>query len=156
LLPAYLLGERPDESVLLTAWSASVAAQFSGSVRAFVDGEGFERLYPHVRPEPKTEHDYKWWGIAGRQGKLLQVGAGAAAMSRSAGLVVFDTPYRSREFAESEYVRGEVLGWYRRSLLTKLSPGGALVIVSPRYGTEDLCQTLLKEEGSRWEFVAFE
>ncbi len=74
-LPAYWLGRRPDEPVILTSYAASLAESKSRQARQIVEGVDFAELFPGVttrRDSRAVDH----WELNGQRGGMLAAGVG--------------------------------------------------------------------------------
>jgi predicted phage terminase large subunit-like protein len=82
-----------------------------------------------------------------------------------ADLIVIDDPIRGRQDADSETIRKRTLEAYEDDLLTRLKPGGSVVIIQTRWHEADLAGTILPEnyagesgaiacrDGNTWEVI---
>ena len=69
-----------------------------------------------------------------------------------------DDPIKGMEDAESPTMQRKLLTWLKTTLLTRLAPGGALIIVATRWVINDLIGSLLREadvSGMVWDNVVF-
>jgi len=70
---------------------------------------------------------------------------------------VIDDPIRSREDADSERLRDKTWDWYKSDLLTRLRPGGWVVLIQTRWHEDDLAGRILSEMergGEQWDIVS--
>jgi hypothetical protein len=64
---------------------------------------------------------------------------------------VIDDPVRSREDADSQAVRDRTWDWYKTDLLTRLRPGGRVVLIQTRWHEDDLAGRILAEAATSGE-----
>lgn len=79
---------------------------------------------------------------------------GAIGGSGVDGLVLVDDPYKGMEQARSEAVRRHVETAWRSIIWPRMHPGASVVMISTRWGLDDLFGTLAAEtfpSGARWE-----
>jgi hypothetical protein len=63
-------------------------------------------------------------------------------------LAVIDDPIRSHKDADSQAVRDRTWDWYKTDLLTRLRPGGRVVLIQTRWHEDDLAGRILAEAGT--------
>jgi hypothetical protein len=84
--------------------------------------------------------------------EYLASGIGSAIVGFRADGAIIDDPVRSHEEAYSESTREKVWEWYKSDLLTRLRPGGWVVLIETRWHEDDLAGRALQEGG--WEVVS--
>jgi len=67
--------------------------------------------------------------------------------------IIVDDPVRSREDADSDRVREKTWEWWTNDLLTRLKPGGRIVVIMTRWHEDDLAGRLLEREPQRWKVI---
>lgn len=82
-LPAYWLGRRPSDPVLLSSYGASLAEDKSREARALVESEEYRRLFGNLGPMNVTPVEtaadsraVQKWSLARQRGFMLAVGVG--------------------------------------------------------------------------------
>jgi hypothetical protein len=86
-------------------------------------------------------------------GEVKAFGVGGSPLGTLADLIVLDDPVRSREEAASPSARKALVEWFKSDLMTRLTPGGRIVIITTRWHAEDLAGTLIDEMergGDKW------
>lgn len=71
---------------------------------------------------------------------------------------IIDDPYKNRKQAESYNYRAMVREFFNSALYTRLSPGGAIVVMLTRWHENDLISTLLEEDefkADNWHRLTF-
>jgi predicted phage terminase large subunit-like protein len=69
---------------------------------------------------------------------------------------ILDDPIRNQEDADSARSRNRTWEWYQADLLTRLKPGGRVVLIQTRWHNDDLAGRLLqaqREGGDKWDVV---
>jgi predicted phage terminase large subunit-like protein len=151
-LPAFWLGRRPDDPVILASYAASLAESKSRQARRAVESEEFAALFPGVttrRDSRAVDH----WELDGRRGGLLAVGVGGPVTGHGALLGIIDDPLENWEQAQSQTIRDKVWEWYRTTFRTRIWEGGAIIVVMTRWHEDDLCGRLQAEHRGDWSLL---
>ncbi len=147
--PAWWLGKRPDDPVILTSYAASLATNFSRRVRNVVESDEFKRSFPDVRVD-QDHRTVEHWEIKGHRGALLAAGVGGGITGHGAMLGIIDDPYKDWEEASSPARRKLVWDWYRNVFRTRIWEGGAIILIMTRWHVDDLAGRLLRLYGDEW------
>ena len=146
-LPAYWLGRRPDDPVILTSYAGALAVRHSRDARAIVEGPEFADLFPDITTDPASRAvDY--WRIAGRRGYLLASGVAGPMTGSGAALGIIDDPFANWAEAHSPVARDRVYDWYRGAFRTRVWERGAIILVMTRWHEDDLAGRLLRNRAS--------
>ena len=97
----------------------------------------------------------KFWSTTNR-GQYRAAGAQGGITGRRADLVVLDDPIKGREDADSLTIREKVWSWYRAEVITRLKPGGRIVLIQTRWHPDDLAGRLLaaaEAGGDQWRVI---
>lgn len=149
--PAWWLGKRPDDRVILASYEADFASSWGRRVRDLLDEHGPTLFGVKVRPDSSAVNRFD---IDGRRGGMITAGVGGAITGRGAHLLIIDDPVKSAEDAQSEALSRRLWDWYRSTARTRLEPGGAVVVVMTRWHEADLAGRLLAEDdGEAWEVL---
>lgn len=139
--PAWYLGNYPDDEIILTSYAAELAVDFSKIAR-----ETF-REWSHlwgleISDDTSAAHR---WKVKGHRGGLSAAGAGGPITGRGARVAIIDDPFKNYEEASSQTYRDKIWDWYRSTLLTRLTPDGAVIIVQTRWHEDDLVGRILEQ-----------
>ena len=145
---SYWIGNRPKTSVIGTAYNYDRAMDYGRDVRARVRSPEFKAIFPDVSMNPDSTAADRWSVMNG--GGYYAAGVGTALTGRRGDLMVIDDPFSGPEDANSELSRERVWKWYNTVFRTRLSPGGAIVLVMTRWHDDDLAGRLLEKQGDRW------
>lgn len=151
-LPAFWLGRRPDDPVIVTSYGADLAHSKSRQARSAVESDEFAALFPGIRT-PRDSRAVGNWRLAGRRGGLLAVGAGGPVTGHGAMLGIIDDPFENWEQAQSETIRNKVWEWYRGTFRTRIWENGAVVLIMTRWHEDDLAGRLLMAQPGQWEVL---
>jgi predicted phage terminase large subunit-like protein len=147
-LPAWWLGNRPDDRVILASYEADFAASWGRRVRDVLDEYGPTLFGVSLRADSQAAHR---WDIDGHRGGMICAGVGGAITGRGAHLLIVDDPVKSPEDAQSDALSSGVWDWWRGVARTRLEPGAAVVLVMTRWSETDLAGRLVADqEGEPW------
>jgi hypothetical protein len=103
----------------------------------------------HLGPAPlRDSHAAGRWEVD-NGGEYYAAGVGTGIAGFRADGAVIDDPVRSREDADSERVRDKTWDWYKSDLLTRLRPGGWVILIQTRWHEDDLAGRIFA--GRSWE-----
>jgi predicted phage terminase large subunit-like protein len=151
-LPAFWLGNRPDDPVILSSYGASLATNKSGESRAIVESEEYRRVFPDVRTR-KDSRAADHWKIAGHRGSLLAVGVAGPVTGNGCMLAIIDDPFENWKSAQSPTIRNSVWEWWRGTFRTRVWEGGAIILIMTRWHEDDLAGRLLQDQPGRWKIL---
>jgi predicted phage terminase large subunit-like protein len=148
--PEYFAGRNPQLSIIAASHTAELAERFGRRVRNGVDDVQFKNLFNVTLAADSTAAGR--WGTS-HGGEYTAVGVGGSITGRRGDLIVVDDPVRSREDADSDRVREKTWEWWTNDLLTRLKPGGRIVVIMTRWHEDDLAGRLLEREPQRWKVI---
>jgi predicted phage terminase large subunit-like protein len=151
-LPAYWLGRRPDDPVILCSYAASLAYSKSREARSLVESPTFKRLFPDVCTD-RSSRAVDHWSLAGRRGALLAAGVGGPVTGHGAQIGIIDDPFENWKQAQSSTIRESVWNWYRATFRTRIWEGGAIVLIMTRWHEDDLAGRLIQQQGDDWTVI---
>ncbi|HTR17121.1 MAG TPA: phage terminase large subunit [Acetobacteraceae bacterium] len=147
LFPAWWFARQPGSAVIAAAHTASLARHFGRGVRGLLDEHGV-RLGVSLARDSRAAHRFS----LASGGSYFAAGVRGPVTGRRADLVLIDDPVKSQAEADSRAARERLFGWYRSELVTRLKPGGRIVLVMTRWHPDDLAGRLL-ESGDDWRVV---
>lgn len=147
LFPAWFLARHPGAHVIGASHTAGLAAGFGRGVRGLLR-EHRGRLGVGVDAMSRAAHRF---GTTGG-GTYYATGVRGPVTGRRADLAVIDDPVKGHAEADSRVHRDALWDWYRSDLLTRLRPGGRVVLVMTRWHPDDLGGRLLAG-GEAWRVV---
>ncbi len=151
----FALMENPDTNVILASYADSLAWEHSHAARVLI-AENAELLGFTLSADKQAVG--RWKVGAGpdgirRQGGLLAAGILSGILGFGANLLLIDDPIQNQLHADSASHRRRVVNEFRSTLMTRLMPGGSVVIISSRFHENDLIGTLMAEEPERWTYI---
>jgi len=140
--PAQLLDEDPTRRIIIGSYNATLASKFSRRARKVAMEAGVA-----LSEERNAADD--WETTTG--GGVRAVGVGGGVTGSGGDFILVDDPIKSREEAESAVYRENVWDWFTSDLLTRLEPGGAIVVTMSRWHGDDLTGRILaSEDAANW------
>lgn len=151
--PSYFIGRQPDRRVIEVSYSKGFAQKFGNSNRRKLLNFG-EKLFGVTLD--RTNNSKTNWDIAGRDGGMISVGLGGAITGEGADLLLIDDVVKNRKEADSKTVQNAIWDEWTATLLTRLHPGGRIILIMTRWHEDDLAGRILKEAeetGEHWEII---
>ncbi len=144
LFPPWFLSRHPRAQVIAVSHTAGLAEGFGRGVRGLVTEHG-ARLGYRLDPASRAAGRFG----TSRGGSYFATGVRGPVTGRRADLLLIDDPVKGQAEADSARVRDATWDWYRSDLVTRLRPGGRIVLVMTRWHPDDLGGRLL-EAGGQW------
>lgn len=148
--PSWYLGRNPDKSVIEVSYGAHFAEKFGRLNRQKVEEYGEKIFGIHVSSDQASKTN---WRIEGNTGGMISVGLGGSITGEGADLMILDDLIKNRAEAESEAYRRRLWDEWQDTLLTRLHPGGAVILIMTRWREDDLAGRILEqaaEDGEQW------
>jgi len=146
LFPAWWLIRNPGTAIISACHTARLAQDFGRRVRGLVE-EHSTRLGVSLQPDARAAGRF----ITSLGGEYFAIGVHGAVTGRRADLALVDDPVRSFADAESFAAREHLWEWFRSELITRLKPGGRIVVVMTRWHCDDLAGRLIEQGG--WDVL---
>ncbi|SHE47764.1 phage uncharacterized protein (putative large terminase), C-terminal domain-containing protein [Marinitoga hydrogenitolerans DSM 16785] len=147
--PAWFLGKYPNKEIIITAYSAELAYDFSRIARETM--RRHESLFD-VKLDKRTQA-VQHWGIENTRGGLMAAGVGGPITGRGFHIGIIDDPIKNREEANSETIRNKIWDWYRSTFRTRAYPNSSIILVLTRWHENDLAGRLLAEQKEEWDII---
>lgn len=149
--PAWFMGRYPGalNPVIATSYSAELAQTFGRKVRNMMKERSYANVFPDTQLSDDSQAVDKLTTIQGNE--YFAVGAGGAITGRGAKVAIVDDPIKGSEDASSELARNKLYEWFQSTLLTRLMPGGSVIICATRWHEDDLIGRLIDAGG--WEIL---
>lgn len=148
--PAYWLGRRPDDPVIICSYGADLAEAKSRQARELVESEDYANVFPGITTRNDSRAVKRWLLNAPYRGSLLAAGVDGPVTGHGAMLGVIDDPFENWKQAQSATTRNSVWAWYRTTFRTRIREGGAIVLIMTRWHEDDLAARILQTQGDEW------
>ncbi len=139
--PTWMLGINPRLNVCAASYSQDLSNRNSRESRERLKQTEYQDIFPETRLADDNQGVERWAVTKG--GSYKAVGIGGSLSGHSADVIVIDDFLKDYEQAQSDVIREKVWEWFWSVAYTRLSPGGAIVIIGTRWHTDDLCGRLL-------------
>lgn len=146
LFSGWFIAREAGRSVIGVSHNAETAERNSGFTTRYLDEYG-----PQMGLRLENE-GVKNWRTSNR-GEYTAVGIGGAVTGRRADLAIIDDPVPGRQQADSEAFRDSAWNWYQSNLLTRLRPGGRVVLIMTRWHEDDLAGRALGSDPAGWTIL---
>jgi len=141
-LASYFLSYYPNDHVILSAYSQSLASQFGGQVKDIINHYG-ETLSPYHVKLSTDSHAKNKFNLQGYDGQMIAVGANGSLMGFGAGLFIVDDPIKNVADADSQVKQDNLREWFNgvaRSRLERRRNGRPpiTIVIAQRLHLKDL------------------
>lgn len=138
---AWALAQDPTIPFAYATYGADLSHSKSRHARDLARSAGVEL-------SGNAESVKEWLTSAG--GGLRATGVGGPLTGHGARIGLVDDPYKNRADAESSAYRHRVEAWFNDVLLTRIAPGGSVIVWATRWTPNDLSGKLV---GEGWEYI---
>lgn len=147
--PVWQTDKHPNQYTLLTTYAAPLAEGFGRRARDTIlelnggaeqEGETFLRC--QLRKDALSVNN---WHTT-RGGGMFSVGIGGAITGRGTHLLLVDDYVKNAKEAASPQLQQDTYDWFTSTAMTRLEPGGSVLIFATRWDLNDLVGRLLLSE----------
>jgi predicted phage terminase large subunit-like protein len=149
-LPAYWLGRRPDDPIIMSSYVATLAETHSRQARQTVESIEFSDVFPGVATHTESRAVDHWAMKPPYRGSMLAIGVGGAVTGHGGMLGIIDDPVENWAQAQSQTIRDNTWEWWRTTFRTRIWEGGSIVLIMTRWHEDDLAGRLLLEQAADW------
>ena len=142
LLPAWMVGKRPDLKIIQTTHTTELAIRFGRKAKTLIDSPEYQSVFK-TRLREDSQAAGKWETEQG--GEYYAAGVGSAITGRGADLLIIDDPHSEQDALNVQALE-RAYEWYTSGPRQRLQPGGAIVVVMTRWNMKDLTGMLLKNQ----------
>lgn len=147
--PSWYIGNDPDSRVILTSYGDDLATDFGYKNLQKAQDFGKSLFGYEVDVDKQAKSD---WGVKGKNGYMLSKGILSPITGKRAKLLLIDDPVKNDEEAASETIRERIWKAYQGTVLTRLLPNGAIILIMTRWHEDDLAGRILKNEKG-WKVI---
>lgn len=153
-LPVWVLCLRPRDRVILAGYESDFAAQWGRKVRDTM-GE-LKWLVSDVEVR-KDSNAADRWELKGHGGGMITAGAGGRLSGFGGNILCCDDPIKNAEEGVSEVTKAAMWDWWNSTFLTRLEPGGTVILSHTRWSEDDLIGRVLEQDKTqhRWQVLNF-
>ena len=155
LLPAWMVGRKPNLKIIQTTHTTELAIRFGRKAKVLLDSPEYQKIF-ETRLDPDSQAAGKWETEQG--GEYYAAGVGSAITGRGADLLIIDDPHSEQDAMNPEALE-RAYEWYTSGPRQRLQPGGSIIIVMTRWGIKDLTARVISKQAEggadKWEVVEF-
>lgn len=153
--PAWYLGIRPQESIILAGYESRFAAKWGRKARELIERWGPGLFGVRVDPFQRAADNWALQYLNGEStgGSMFTAGVGGPATGKKAHVFIIDDPFKNLQEALSETVRNTKIEWFKSVASTRLQKNGAIIVIQTRWHNADLAGYLQSEFPGRWVVV---
>ena len=129
-----------DARIVHVSYSDRMAHKQSGRIRDLCKAPSYSRIFdgdPQLQGEAKDE-----WGLT-TGAELISAGVLAGISGFRATGILIDDPVKNRKEADSPTIQQNTLDEYQDTILSRLLPGGYVVVITTRWSERDLAGSIL-------------
>ncbi len=155
LLPAWMIGQKPNLKIIQTTHTTELAVRFGRKAKSLLDSSEYQQIFS-TRLREDSQAAGRWETAQG--GEYFAAGVGGAITGRGADLLIIDDPHSEQDSMNMGALE-RAYEWYTSGPRQRLQPGGSIVVVMTRWNTKDLTGALIRAQGEvkadQWEVVEF-
>lgn len=174
VFPADYLGRFARRKVGLFSYGGILARKFGRRTRSIIKQARYKGIHRFtvdgetVGVELSDESSAVDNFVLNNESEYMAAGMLGGVTGNRMNLAIIDDPVKGREQAESETIRDKTYEAYQDDVLTRLVPGGSLVIIQTRWHEDDLSGRILPEgwngesgmilgkDGNEWEVLCIQ
>ncbi|MER7514013.1 terminase family protein [Streptomyces lavendulae] len=147
--PLWYLRRRPEHRVMIASYSSDLADDHGRWIRDAILTYG-PQIGIDLRPGSSAANRFD---LLGTEGGAVMAGVGGGLTGKGAHLAVVDDPIKDAAEASSPTMRRRLWEWWQAVLLTRIEPGGSVILIQTRWDEDDLAGRVLAEERHRWTVI---
>lgn len=154
-LPAYWVGNNPNQPIILTSYGASLAHSMSRRAREIVESSDYKELFPgvHTRADSRAVQHWELFGY--QQGGVVSAGCGGPIVGHGAQLGIIDDPFENWAQAQSPTIRNKIWDWYRGTFRTRMWENSITVLIMTRWHEDDLVGRIVSDQPEEWTIARY-
>jgi predicted phage terminase large subunit-like protein len=139
----------PMWNYILATYGAELSTDFGREVRDIIQGNE-DLLSVRIRKDAARTANWK----TPEGGGMAAVGVGGAITGRGANVLLIDDYIKEIKEALSKSYKDYLWNWLTTVALTRLEPGGSVIIIATRWAPDDLHGRIIKyNPGGRWVHI---
>lgn len=139
---AHYLGEEKDRKIILASYGDTLSQKLGKRTRNLVKQPRYKGIYETGLTADSAAMD-NWTLDNGSE--YMSCGILSGVTGNRADVLIIDDPIKGREQANSQVIRNKTFDAYQDDLLTRLKPGGSVILIQTRWHEDDLAGRILPE-----------
>lgn len=160
--PTWAMGATPGFKVIGVSYGSDLARKFGRRMRSIVRQHAYGALFSTTLSSESSAADE--WALENGS-EYMGGGILSGITGNRADFIPIDDPIKGRQEADSEVTRKRTVEAYQDDILTRLKPGGSVMLTQTRWHEEDLAGSLLPtgydgesgmiecRDGNLWEVI---
>jgi predicted phage terminase large subunit-like protein len=160
--PTWAMGKWPGFKVIGASYGSDLMRKFGRRMRSIVKQQAFTALFGTSLSSESAAADE--WALENGS-EFMGGGILSGITGNRADFIPIDDPIKGRQEADSEVTRQRTVEAYQDDILTRLKPGGSLMLTQTRWNEGDLAGAILPEDykgesgmiqcrdGNEWEVI---
>ena len=160
--PSWAMGSMPGFKVIGVSYGSDLSRKFGRRTRSIVKQRAFQSLFSTSLSADSSAADE--WALENGS-EYMGGGILSGITGNRADFIPIDDPIKGRQEADSEVTRKRTVEAYQDDILTRLKPGGSVMITETRWHEADLAGAILPEgyagesgmiecrDGNTWEVI---
>ena len=166
--PAFMLGRRPEMSIISCSYADSLASRMCRDVQRIIDSPRYIRVFPDSKLAESVHHKTKsdavrknnYFEVIKTGGSYRSAGRGSGITGTGAHLLILDDMLKDSMEASSKTIRDSLHEWYGSVAYSRLENNGQVLFCTTRWHEDDLAGRLLNEarldpDADQWEVLSF-
>lgn len=152
--PAWVLGKYPEFQFISATYGQSLTQGFSRKCRELLKSKWIQEIFPNFGLKKDSKSVDFWETTYG--GAFIATSVGGSVTGKGANILSIDDPHKGIEEVLSEVIRNKTHDWFKTDALTRLAPGGGVILTLTRWHDDDLAARILAEDtDNEWEVVCY-
>ena len=160
--PTWAMGEMPGFKVISVSYGSDLSRRFGRRTRSIVKQPAYQTLFgTSLSPDSAAADE---WSLTNGS-EYMAGGILSGITGNRADFIPIDDPIKGRQQADSEATRKSTLEAYQDDVLTRLKPGGSVMLTQTRWHEGDLAGSILPvgwagesgmiecQDGETWEII---
>lgn len=160
--PTHAMGSMPGFKVIGVSYGSDLSRRFGRRMRSIVRQTAYRALFDTALSAESSAADE--WALENGS-EYMGGGILSGITGNRADFIPIDDPIKGRQEADSEVTRKSTVEAYQDDILTRLKPGGSVMLTQTRWHEDDLAGSILPEgydgrsgmiecrDGQAWEVM---
>lgn len=148
MFPLWWLLNNPSQRIIISTYNSKLSEYFGREIL-----DNFKLIASDFNISLNNSQKSKSEFVTSENGSITAVGVGGTLTGKGADLIIVDDPIKNDKEANSETRRDSIMEWFNATLLTRLEPGGSVILVMTRWHEDDLASRLMRS--SDWDKLIF-
>lgn len=151
--PAWLLGNKPNNRIIVASYSELLSLKHSTDCRLVVSSRWFANTFPDFKLDDRQNEKHKF--ATTQNGYRFATSVGGSLTGEGGDVLIVDDPHNPQQVMSEKY-RTKTLEWFSNTFVSRLNDKkkGAIIIVMQRLHPNDLTGYLLNRNNSDWTLLS--